>query len=192
MTISIQIDDKQVQRMLKAISNKPKITKLLNQGTNRGLSMAKTELSKATREQVNLAAKKVNEKIIIHKAINARNGYLRVKARGLQLSNYGPKHRGMRPLNDPEYKRVKRSKRPRGGVSVKVKKRGKRAYMPGAFITKLPNGANAIAIRGSKGIEVLHGPSVYQVLKNDTVDRVLPIIGRRYVKEVARLYERLL
>ncbi|MDR9499968.1 MAG: phage tail protein, partial [Hydrogenovibrio sp.] len=109
----------------------------------------KVEASKQVRTQLNLKKAYVDGKIKTGK-ISYTNLTARIYAskRGLLLSRF--KHRKLK----------------RGGVNVKVKKGGATKRMPGAFLIRgLKNsGATGIAIRKKGKLDVLHGPSVSQVM----------------------------
>lgn len=133
----------------------------------------RTAGSKAIREQVNLKAKYVNDRLRITEKATDDSPFAIIsgRRRPTRLDRYGTKQLT---------KRAKHPERSRGdplrgipagkkaaGVSVKVKRKGARKKMRGAFLIPLnDSGGLGVALRTGKGrnaYEVLHGPSVDQV-----------------------------
>lgn len=129
---------------------------------NKTAKKVRTQAAKEIGSQVALKAGYIKTKLQIIKA-NKNNDHAVVftTSRGVLLSRY----------SNSQLRRKSKitGNKKSAGISVKVKKSGKRKKMRGAFYIKLKNsGVTGIAVRkkGAKGkdnYKVVHGPSVSQV-----------------------------
>jgi len=162
--------------------------------------------SKAIRQQVNLKAKYVNERLEVSKPATDKSltAVISGRKRNTLLYRYGAKiltrkakhperSEGFPALGIPAGRKL-------AGVSVKVKKGGARKKMRGAFIARglKKSGASAVAIplpgkytTGNRRFEALYGPSVHQVW-TDVREELAPEAEKRLSAEFRRQLKRLL
>jgi len=154
----------------------------------------KTAASKAIRSQVRLKAKYVNDKkrLRFDKASRSSlSGAIRAESRGILLSRFSTDTL----IADPNRAGwIKPPVIPPRGIRVKVKPSGSAEVMGKEwFYMVLPNSrALAIARRkpggatGAQGgkYDIAYGPSVSQVFRNETRDRLLPEAGAELQKQM--------
>ncbi len=166
----------------------------------------RTAGSKAIREQVNLKAKYVNDRLDVSKKAtdDSLSAIISGRQRNTLLYRYGAKvltrkakhperSKGFPALGIPPGRKL-------AGVSVKVKRGGPRKKMRGAFIVHglKDSKASAVAIpmegrysSGNRKFDALYGPSVQQVW-TDVREDLAPEAERRLNAEYQRQLKRLL
>lgn len=144
---------------------------------NRVLGKQRTEGSKRIRQQVALKAGYVRDRLTIRKAREAKpEGAIQTPSRGVLLSRF-------------KVRQLRRKGR-RAGLAVKVKAKGSAKTMRGAFLVKLPNGVDAVAIRErgqGRRFRVLYGPSVSQVftaVSQDMAPQALAAFRTTYARQL--------
>ncbi|ADE14175.1 conserved hypothetical protein [Nitrosococcus halophilus Nc 4] len=124
-------------------------------------------------ESVNLKKSDINKRLKVEKATRSRpEAKLTAGFRPRLLSRFGARARTQRVKHPERSQGFPRFGIPPGrkfaGVSVKVKRGGSRARLPGGFLLELKtSGAVGLAVRTGRGpqaYKVLHGPSVHQVV----------------------------
>ncbi|WP_435102356.1 phage tail protein [Arhodomonas sp. AD133] len=161
----------------------------------------RTAGSKAIREQVNLKAKYVNDRLRITEKATDDSPFAIIsgRRRETRLDRYGAKQltrkakHPSRSEGDP-LRGIPAGKKA-AGISVKVKRGGPRKKMRGAFFIPLKDsGGLGVATRTGKGknaYEVEHGPSVHQVWR-DVREDLAPEAEERLNSEFQRQLKRLL
>ena len=154
------------------------LRKALTLGTTRALNKtarsAKTKGAKEIRKQINLKAKLIKGKLILHKASKKKDvAIISALGRGTLLTNYPNKQLTKKAINGG---------RKNAGIRIKVKRKGASFKLKRGFYIKLNRGTEAgagkmaIAYRTGKGrkdFAIAYGPSVSQVW-NKTRDMVTP------------------
>ena len=192
-TIEIKFDEaklRHIEAILRGIPNA--LPKIISRGINRTASPAKTDISREIRQEINITAGDIKEKIKLEKAT-----YQKWSAE-IYLSH------SMIPILDFGAKQTSK------GVSFKVYKSGGRKFINRAFIATMQSGHKGVFRRGIglSGIiraERRHtrpagkkyaitqhnifigeqfGPSLYQVFKTE---KALPLIQRITEKAYRRL-----
>lgn len=147
------------------------LAKAQMRAVNKAASTARTEGSKAIRDDVRLSAKYVNQNLVIkdkatrqkHKAIVSG------RVRPTRLARYGAKQLTRKAKTSAAGDPVRGipAGRKQAGVSVAVSKSGRRKKMRNAFLVPLRSAGNmGVFIRtgsGKNNIKHLYGPSVSQV-----------------------------
>lgn len=154
INLQIEFDKNQVSEIEKALSGvKNGAPKAMSRAINRTVSFGKTRISKVTREEYTIRAGDIKRASSTYKA-NASNlrGEIRFKGRPKQLRDFA--------------RRVNRK-----GLRVSVKRSTGFKRIPTAFIRTINNGPAILRRVGSKRypLEVLHGPSVPQMVGNVNV-----------------------
>lgn len=181
--ITIKVDRGQllkVELMLNGIKKGSK--RAIMRSINKTVTKSKTRSSQEIKKQVNLKASYIKSKLKVYRASISRL-YARISSqrRGLLLTRYG-------------------ARQLKTGVSVKVKSRGQRKLLRGAFLIKLRAGnvnnvgAVGVAYRKGKGrtpVDVLHGPSVSQVF-TDVKDKVSPEMSEYMAQQLDKEIDTLL
>lgn len=146
----------------------------------------RTAAGRAIREQVNLKAAYVNDRLTFKRATRANlSGAITTPSRGLLLSRFSTEPN----VANESISWIKPPPAPYGGHYVRVKpgaqvKIGRGGGSKPFYIVLKGSRALGIARRTSSGgIDVLHGPSLSQVF--DTVrDDVLPVAGQALQEEL--------
>lgn len=156
--IAVEIDQAQLETVQQQLAHiKNGAARALSRALNKTASKAKTIASREIRKQVNLSAGYVRERLYgpssgfeFKATINKLSAKLSAKKRGVLLREFATTEA--------------RLGRPPNPVRVRVKP-GTPKIMPGAFWVPLKGGNGlSIAIRKGGRLDVLHGPSVSQVL----------------------------
>ncbi|MFW6021783.1 MAG: phage tail protein [Guyparkeria sp.] len=190
----ILIDDsviRQADRQIRGVNRA--IEDAQARAINQTARKARTSASKEIRAQVRLKAGYVNEHLKVKRqATRSRpEAIIAGRDRPTRLARYGAKQLTRKAKTGGTGDRLRRipAGRKQAGVSVGVKRGGKRSKMRGAFMLPLRNsGVMGVFVRtgpGKKDIKHLYGPSVNQMLKS-----VFPKILPETADELSRQYER--
>lgn len=156
--IEIEVDSNQLETVKQLLAHiKNGAARALSRALNKTASRAKTLAGREIRKQINLSASYVRERLYgpssgfeFRATVNRLTAKLSAKKRGILLREFATTEA--------------RLGRPPSPVRVRVKP-GTPKIMPGAFWVPLKNGNGlSIAIRKGGKLDVLHGPSVSQVL----------------------------
>ncbi len=185
------VGQKQAQQFLKKLGTvgQQAIVRATNNAGRRATTLSNREI----REQVNLKAGYVRERLKVKKATRQRVEFvITANKRGVLMTRY-------------PYRVLKR------GVKVRIKKGGPPRLIEGGFVTVLNAGGRKVQViaapgerdssgrrkryrTGSPTLKVFYAPSVSQVF-NKTRDRVTPRVIRYYDeqidKELARALKRI-
>ncbi len=174
--------NKALRKLSKLGSEAPKLT---TRALNKTAAKARTLASQEIREQVNLKAAYVKDKLRVKKAnYSKQEVIISATKRGVLMTRYP--HRVLRR-----------------GVSVKIKRRGARAKIDGAFKTTVNAGGrkvDVIAVRssgrynnGNQKFDVLYSPSVSQVfggVRRDILKPVSVYLEKQIEHELKRTLKR--
>jgi phage/plasmid primase-like uncharacterized protein len=157
--------------------------KILSRTLNKTATRAQKRSSEEIRKQVNLKAAYVKGKLRISRATFKKlSARLSAEKRGVLMTRYP--HSVLK----------------RGGVSVKIKRSGGRAKVPGAFITTVRAGAKTVEVlaiqdrsgkkykTGNSKMKVLYSPSVSQVfndVRDDVDDELVEFLATATDQEIA-------
>lgn len=149
--------------------------KAIARATNNGGRRARTLASKEIRNQVNLRAGYVRERLRTTRATTKKTEFvINATKRGVLMTRY--------PFRQT-----------RKGVSVKIKPKSARSFIKGAFVTTVNAGGRkveVVAVRqsgrfstGNRRFKVLYSPSVSQVF-NKVRDTITPDVMRYYGEQI--------
>lgn len=172
--IDIEVNQKQLRRVEQMLRGMPReIPKILYRAVNRTAALAKTQISREIRQEINIKAKDLNEKVILQRA----KLHWPVATIGLSKKRV--------PVMDFAARQTKT------GVSYKIKKAGGREQIKHAFITTMPEtGHTGVFKRWGKTrlpIVELFGPSVGEIFKRS--QSLIKRITEQAYKNLARNIE---
>jgi len=140
----------------------PALKTVFARGINKGIRGAKTDAVKAVRQHYNVKSSGLRKKLNTPQSALANRNKLRASLfadnKPMSLALFGALP------NSPE------KKRPRGGVSVKVKKSRKR--IPHSFVAQMKSGHVGVFVRKGKDslpIDEKVGPSAFQMTGSPSV-----------------------
>ncbi len=185
--ITVDIDETQlaeVQERLAYLKNGA--ARALSRALNKTAARAKTIASSEIRKQINLSAAYVRDRLYgpssgfeYRATVNKLTAKLSAKKRGILLREFATTEARLGRLKTP--------------VRVRVKP-GSPKIMPGAFWVPLKGGNGlSIAIRKGSNLDVLHGPSVSQVLttvKDDISPQLSGVLAANLQHEMGWLLQK--
>lgn len=150
--IDIEINKAQLKRVELMLRGMPRaMPGVLSRAVNRTAISARTQINKEIRQEINIKAADLNEKLILEKAKqNYPVAVIKMSRKRIPVMDFGAKQTAK-------------------GVSYKIKKQGGRQTIKSAFITTMPEtGHTGVFKRWGKTrlpIVELKGPSIGEVFK---------------------------
>jgi len=165
----ISIDSYKTEKAIEELSDSLKkvkggILKSVKRALSKTAAGMKTDVVRMVREEYNVPAKEVRQKVWLHRFLQGDDPYVKLSAQGrmsIPLAQYGPRPRV--PVSEG-------GRRPQKGISVQIKKVSGRKVIDGTFLQKSPTGELQIykRIKDSRlPIRRLYGPGHFQALKDD-------------------------
>lgn len=175
----IDLDDKQARRALAKQARELSPTKIQaaqRRAVNRGITGARTEMSREVRKTVRVKSADVRDAVAIEKAsgsVATPEAKMRVRHKPIPLAHFGS------------------PRQTKKGVSVTVIK-GKRQAIPSAFIVD-NLGGHVFKRKGAARLPIrkLFGPSVRQLAPH-ALETIEPKVVARLEKELVRQLERMI
>jgi len=192
ITTNVEVDQAQVREALSILEFCGGRSKdAIRVAINKTGPKFKTAASRAIREQIRLKAAYVNKRIDFVRATNKNlSGAIKTPSRGILLSRFSTDTK----VANENISWLKPPPIPSRGIAVKVKPKGSAKQLDSSFFYMALPKSRALAIvrrraPGSFGpqggkYEVAYGPSISQVLQNDTRERLLPEAGEELTKQM--------